>query len=130
LKGRVFEISLAELNGGDEAQAFRKIRLVAEDVQGTDVYTNFHGMDMTRDKLCSLIRKWQTLIEGSVDVRTTDGYVLRLFAIAFTKKQQNQAARSTSYAQTGQVRNIRKKMFEIMTEEASKCDLKELVQKL
>ncbi len=130
LKGRVFEVSLAELNGGDEGQAFRKIRLVAEDVQGTDVYTNFHGMDMTRDKLCSLIRKWQTLIEGSVDVRTTDGYVLRLFAIAFTKKQPNQGARSTCYAQTGQVRSIRKKMFEIMTEEASKCDLKELVQKL
>ena len=130
LKGRVFEISLAELNGGDEAQAFRKIRLVCEDVQGTDVVTNFHGMDMTRDKLCSLIRKWQTLIEGSVDVRTTDGYVLRMFAIAFTKKQPNQGARSTSYAQSGQVRSIRKKMFEIMTEEASKCDLKELVQKL
>ncbi len=130
LKGRVFELSLAELNGGDEAQAFRKIKLVCEDVQGNNVLTNFHGMDMTRDKLCSLIRKWQTLIEGSVDVRTTDGYVLRLFAIAFTKKQPNQAAKSTSYAQAGQVRNIRKKMFEVMTEEASKCDLKELVQKL
>lgn len=129
LKGRVFELSLAELNGGDEAQAFRKIKLVAEDVQGTNVLTNFHGMDMTRDKLCSLIRKWQTLIEGSVDVRTTDGYVLRLFAIAFTKKQPNQAAKSTCYAQSGQVRAIRKKMFDIMTEEASKCDLKELVQK-
>lgn len=130
MKGRVFEISLAELNGGDEAQAFRKIRLVCEDVQGNNVMTNFHGMDMTRDKLCSLIRKWQTLIEANVDVRTTDGYVLRLFAIAFTKKQPNQGAQSTCYAQSGQVRNIRKKMFEVMTEEASKCDLKELVQKL
>jgi len=129
LKGRVFELSLADLNGGDETQGFRKIRLVCEDVQGTDVITNFHGMDMTRDKLCSLIRKWQTLIEAHVDVRTTDGYYLRIFAIAFTKKQLNQAVKSTCYAQAGQVRNIRKKMFEIMTEEASKCDLKELVQK-
>lgn len=126
----MFELSLADLNGGDETQAFRKIRLVCEDVQGTSCVTNFHGMDMTRDKLCSLIRKWQTLIEAYVDVRTTDGYFLRIFAIAFTKKQGNQAAKSTCYAQAGQVRNIRKKMFEIMTEEASKCDLKELVQKL
>lgn len=130
LKGRVFEMSLADLNGGDESQGFRKIRLVCEDVQGNDVLTNFHGMDMTRDKLCSLIRKWQTLIEAHVDVRTTDGYYLRIFAIAFTKKQSNQAVKSTCYAQSGQVRNIRKKMFEILTEEASKCDLKELVQKL
>jgi len=126
----VFEFSLADLNGGDEAQAFRKIKLVAEDVQGYDVVTHFGGLDMTRDKLCSLIRKWQTLIEAHVDVRTTDGYVLRIFAIAFTKKQTNQAVKSTCYAQAGQVRNIRKKMFEILTEEATKCDLKELVQKL
>jgi len=129
LKGKVFEISLADLNGGDEAQAFRKIRLVCEDVQGTNVITNFHGLDMTRDKLCSLIRKWQTLIEAHVDVRTTDGYYLRIFAIAFTKKQQNQGPKSTCYAQSGQVRNIRKKMFEILNDEAGKCDLKELVQK-
>jgi len=130
LKGRVFEMSLADLNGGDESQAFRKIKLICEDVQGTSLITNFQGMDMTRDKLCSLIRKWQTLIEAYVDVRTTDGYYLRMFAIAFTKKQSNQAAKSTCYAQSGQVRSIRKKMFEIMIEEASKCDLKELVQKL
>ena len=131
LKGRVFEFSLADLNSGDETQAYRKIRLVAEDVQGTNVVTNFHGMDITRDKLCSLIRKWQTLIEAFVDVRTTDGYSLRIFAIAFTKKQANQtSAKSTCYAQAGQVRNIRRKIFEIISEEASKCDLKELVQKL
>ena len=130
LKGRVFELSLSDLNGGDEAQSYRKIRLVCEDVQGTDVVTNFHGMDMTRDKLCSLIRKWQSLIEAFVDVRTTDGYYLRIFAIAFTKKQSNQAVKSTCYAQAGQIRNIRKKMFEILTDEATKCDLKELVQKL
>ena len=130
MKGRVFEINLADLNGGDETQGFRKISLVCEDVQGLNVLTNFNGMDMTRDKLCSLIRKWQTMIEAHVDVRTTDGYYLRVFAVAFTKKQSNQAVKSTCYAQAGQVRTIRKKMFEIMTEESSKCDLKELVQKL
>jgi len=129
LKGRIFELSLADLNGGDESQGYRKIRLIAEDVQGTEIFTNFNGMDITRDKLCSLIRKWQTLIEAHVDVRTTDGYYLRVFAIAFTKKQSNQAVKSTCYAQAGQVRNIRKKMFEIIGEEATKCDLKELVQK-
>ena len=128
MMGRVFEVSLADLNN-DEDQAFRKMKLVCEDVQGFNVMTNFHGMDMTRDKLCSLIRKWQTLIEATADVRTTDGYTLRLFCIGFTKKRQNQI-RKTAYAQQSQCRAIRQKMQEIMTEEASKCELKELVQKL
>lgn len=40
LKHRVFEVSLADLQG-DEDNAFRKIRLRAEDVQGKNVLTNF-----------------------------------------------------------------------------------------
>ena len=110
-------------------QGFRKIKLCAEEVQGTSVLTNFHGMDLTRDKLCSLIKKWQTLIEASVDVRTTDGYYLRMFCIGFTKKQEHQV-KQTCYAKASQIRAVRRKMCDIMSEEASKADLKELVLKL
>jgi len=127
LKGRVFEASLADLQN-DEV-AYRKFRLVAEDVQGRIVLTNFHGMDLTTDKLRSMVKKWQTLIEASVDVRTTDGFLLRVFVIGFTRKWPNQV-RKTSYAQTTQVRAIRKKMVEIVTSEVSSVDLKEVVVKL
>lgn len=37
--------------------------------------------------------------------------------------------KKTCYAQSSQIRNIRKKMVEIMIREASACDLKELVGK-
>jgi len=58
LKGRVVELSLADLNSPiSEDNAFRKIKLCIEDVQGYNCLLNFHGMDITRDKLCSLIRK-------------------------------------------------------------------------
>ena len=57
LKGRVFEVSLADLQN-DEV-AFRKFRLISEDIQGKNVLTNFHGMTMTTDKLRSLVKKWQ-----------------------------------------------------------------------
>jgi small subunit ribosomal protein S3Ae len=127
LKGRIIEVSLADLNK-DEEQSFRKIKLRIDEIQGKNCLTNFHGMDFTSDKLRSLVRKWQTLIEAHVDVKTTDGYLIRLFAIGFTKRRPSQV-RKTTYAQSSQIREIRKKMFEIMTREATTCDLKELVQK-
>lgn len=127
LKGRVIEVSLGDLNK-DEEQSFRKIKLKIEDIQGKNCLTNFYGMSFTSDKLRSLVRKWQTLIEAHVDVKTTDGYLIRLFAIGFTKRRPSQV-RKTTYAQSSQIREIRKKMFEIMTREATSCDLKELVQK-
>ncbi|OWK15080.1 hypothetical protein Celaphus_00000552, partial [Cervus elaphus hippelaphus] len=124
---RVFEVSLADLQN-DEV-AFRKFKLITEDVQGKNCLTNFHGMDLTRDKMCSMVKKWQTMIEAHVDVKTTDGYLLRLFCVGFTKKRNNQI-RKTSYAQHQQVRQIRKKMMEIMTREVQTNDLKEVVNKL
>lgn len=128
LKGRVYEVSLGDLNN-DEDQGYRKIRLKCEDVQGKNCLLQFHGMDFTTDRLRSLVRKWQSLIEASVDVKTTDGYYLRMFILAFTKKRQNQVKR-TCYAQSSQIRQMRKKMVEITTREAETCDLKELVTKL
>merc|ERR1712130_98000 len=105
LKGRVFEVSLADLQR-NESDAFRKMRLRVEEVQGKNCLTNFWGMDFT----------------------TADGYVLRMFCIGFTKKRDQQIKR-TCYAQSSQIRQIRKKMVELMTREAAACDLKELVGK-
>ena len=64
LKGHVFEVSLADLQN-DEV-AFRKFKLITEDVQGKNCLTNFHGMDLTRDKMCSMVKKWQTMIEAQL----------------------------------------------------------------
>lgn len=118
-------------------------------------------MSVTTDKLQSLVKKWQTLIEAHIDVKTTDNYMLRLFCIGFTKRRPNQVKR-TCYAQASQIRQvkvleiisscfkeawnclslpsvllywyhlwlqIRRKMTQIMSNQASTCDLKELVSK-
>ncbi|KAI9354522.1 ribosomal protein S3Ae [Zopfochytrium polystomum] len=127
LKGRVLEVSLADLNNNME-DGFRKIKLQIQEVQGKNCLTNFYGMDFTSDKIRSLVKKWQSLIEAHVDVKTTDGYLLRLFTIAFTRRRPNQI-RKTTYATHAQIRQIRKKMFDIMNRQAASCDLKELVQK-
>lgn len=127
LKGRIFKVSLADLNKNEDL-AYRTINLIAEDVQGSNVLTNFAGMDFTSDKVKGLIKKWQSLIEGHVDIKTTDGYVVRLFAIGFTRKRINQM-RITSYAQSSQIKQIRKKMVDIMVREAANQDLKGLFKK-
>merc|ERR1712036_140086 len=124
----IFELSLADLNKDDE-NSFRKVSLRVDEVQGKACLTNFNGMDFTSDKLRSLVRKWQTLIEAHIDVKTTDGYLVRLFTIGFTKRRPNQV-KKTTYAQSAQIREIRQKMFEIAQREATSCDLKQLVQKL
>merc|ERR1712029_855982 len=61
----------------------------------------------------SMVKKWQTCIEANVDVKTTDGYFLRVFCIAFTEKQASQTTK-TCYAQTNQIKNIRRKMVDIV----------------
>lgn len=128
LKGRVVEVSLADLQK-DEDHAFRKIKLRIDEVQGKNCLTNFHGLDFTSDKLRSLVRKWQSLIEANVTVKTTDDYLLRLFAIAFTKRRPNQI-KKTTYAASSQIRAIRRKMTEIITREAGSCTLQQLTNKL
>lgn len=128
LKGRVFEASLADLQK-DEDHSFRKVKLRVDEIQGKNCLTNFYGLDFTHDKLASLVRKWQSLIEANVVVKTTDDYLLRLFAIAFTKRRPNQI-KKTTYARSSQIRAIRKKMIDIMAREASSCTLSQLTTKL
>lgn len=107
----------------------RKIKLVVEDIDGKTLKTSFYGMDLNRDKLCQFIKKRQTLIEAFVDVKTQDGYLLRVFVIGFTRSVPGQI-RKTSYAKSSQIKAIRKKMCDIISKEASSANITELVKKL
>jgi len=124
LKGRIIPVCLADLND-DESDAWRIIKFKIEDVQGKECLTNFYGMDFTSDKLKLYVKKWKTLIEAHVDVKTTDGYMLRIFCIGFTRKVS--PVKKTAYAKTSKVRLIRKKMMDTITKEASSVELKTLV---
>jgi len=134
LKGRVFEIHQSELSpktnaaGANEDVSFRKFKLICEEVYGNQLLTNFHGMSLTRDKLCSIVKKWRTLIEVHCDVRTTDGFTLRFFCIAFTK--ESNPSQKQAYAKSTQVRAIRKKIVSIISKEVTNNELKEVVKKM
>ena len=85
-------------------------------------------MNITRDKLMSIVKKWQSTVEAFVDVKTQDGFFIRIFALAFTQKRKTQM-RATCYASAAQTKQIRGKMMEIMINEASKHTLKQLALK-
>lgn len=129
LRNRVFEISLADLNREAHEQSWRKVKVQCEEVKGFDCYTNFYGLDITRDKLCTLVKKWHTLIEAYVQAKTADGYLLRMFCIAFTRRHKRQV-KATCYAKNSQQKLIRQKMMEIMVNECQKSSLKDLFKKL
>merc|ERR1711976_574941 len=131
MKGRVFECNLGDLNG-QGALTYKKIKLIADDTSESSsrlALTNFYGIDTTKDHLASLIRKWHSIIEASVDAKTSDGFILRLFPIAFTQRNKYQL-KATSYAQRSQIKQIRKKMNDVIMREVSKNTLKDLTVKL
>ncbi|KAI3906018.1 hypothetical protein MKW92_041973 [Papaver armeniacum] len=86
-------------------QSYKKFRLKVEDVQ-RNVLTNFCGIDVTTDQLRSLVRKWETLIEAHIHVKTTNNFTLRMFCIRFTKKRDKQVKR-TCCAQSIQIREVK-----------------------
>ena len=129
MKGRVFEANLGDLNAGYETN--KKIKLIVEDADGANkiAVTNFYGLECTRDYLCSLIKKWHTLIDTFVNCKTNDGFLMRFFIVAFTKKNSYQK-KAICYANRSQVRQMRAIMTKMITKECKASNLKELVGKV
>ncbi|KAF5220545.1 hypothetical protein ECC02_006394 [Trypanosoma cruzi] len=127
LRGRVYESNLADLNKtqGDD-DAYRKVKFVVQEVQGRNLLTQFHSMEMTSDRVYFLLRKWCTTIEAAVEAKTADGYTLRLFVIAFTKKQSNQLSKNC-YAKTRLVKWVRHRITNLIRQRLSKVNINEAV---
>jgi small subunit ribosomal protein S3Ae len=127
VKGRVVEQSLAELSEKNDSAQWRKIRLIVDEIDGHTAKTSFYGMDVTRDKLFQMIRKWHTLIETFVDAKTADGYVFRIFVIGFTKRHAKQIKKK-AYAKSSQIREIRKKITDHLQAELAKLSINDVVR--
>jgi len=128
LIGRVAEFNLADLATKNE-DTYKKIKLVVEDISGRNCLSDFHGLSLTRDKINHLIRKRHSLIDVKTDVRTNDGYVVRLFLVLFTRDAKDQV-KVFSYAQSAQIKKIRKKVTGIIQNIVGSGSLKNLVQHL
>ena len=128
LKNRNFKITLTETKNSEDL-SHKKLLFRYSNFSEKNCYTEFHGFDTTRDKIFSLIRKGQTMIEVNSDIKTKDGFFLRIFLIAFSRKRRNQV-RKTSYVKTSQIRAIRRKMGEILVREGTRSEMKDFILKL
>jgi len=122
--GRICELAYSDIEvtkkdqAAKQSQNWRKVRMEVEKVDGGNLYTSFNGLGCTREKIMSLLKKKLTIIEVMADVKTADGFILRVFTLLLTKAAPNQA-RTNAYAQTSQVRAIRKGITTLLTKKAA-----------
>lgn len=123
LRGRVFEVNQADLDNSTTKDApFRKFKFAVQEIQGRNLLTQFHGLELTTDKVRSLIRKWCTTIEATVDAKTTDGHSLRIFLSCYTTRQTSQLSKNC-YASTRLEKWLRFRMTKIIQKRLSKLDI-------
>jgi small subunit ribosomal protein S3Ae len=115
--GRVAETSLKDLTN-DHSKHMIRMYFKIDGVSGTNATTQFVGHDTTREYLKSLIRRRRSKITTITDVRTKDGYKLRVKAMVLT------AVRARDHHKT----DIRKKMEEIVRDMAKNATFPEFVQ--
>lgn len=90
---------------------------------------DFHGLQITRDKKCSLMKRWVSTIDARADISTSDGFTFRVFAMALTAKRDFQISRA-AYAKTSQIKKLRAKMVEFLHKELDGKNTKEFVSKV
>jgi len=98
LMGRNTEVTVHELTG-DFSKMHIKIRFQVTDVRGLEAHTTFAGHDLTSDYVRRLTRRKRTKTDHVVDVRTKDGFLVRIKPMSITE-QRIQAAQETA------IRNI------------------------
>ncbi|MHA1784390.1 MAG: 30S ribosomal protein S3ae [Candidatus Helarchaeota archaeon] len=100
--GRTFTVTLFELTGNYKFMHL-KLFFRAHDIKAGKIQTKYIGHDIARDYLRSLVRRSTTRIDGILNLKTKDGYGLRIFALMFTqrriKRSQQDAIRSIMFEQ-------------------------------
>merc|ERR1712050_309295 len=121
LMNRVCEVSYADIKENTQFP-WKKIKMQVEEVKSGNCYTSFYGIDMVREKLFYFLRKKMSLIDVFADVKTQDGYILRVFVTTLTARKSGQVKTNT-YAKSSQIRAIRKLFVKILTKKAQTSNI-------
>ncbi|TQD26299.1 30S ribosomal protein S3ae [Methanolobus vulcani] len=117
LIGRVVETTVGEI-ANDFTKHNTKLRLEINDVNGDIANTRFLGHEITTDYLRSIVKRQTSRIDANLDVKTKDGYVIRVKPICFTVKR----------ARTSQIKGIREVMAKIVLERAAELNFEQFIE--
>ncbi len=117
LIGRVSEVSYQDLTG-DFTKSHIKLYFKINSIKGTDAGTEFIGHTMTSDYLRRLTRRRNSKIEDVVDVRTKDGYKIRMKTVSI----------SLGRISSSHQHLIRMKMRDIVKNKAAVSTMSELIK--
>ncbi|MCD6511816.1 MAG: 30S ribosomal protein S3ae [Thaumarchaeota archaeon] len=89
--GRVIETTLYDLIGQDMKYYSIKLyfKITEIDEEKKVARTIFKGHEYAREYLRSLVRRRTSMVDFIKDYRTKDGYVVRIFTVAFTQHRIN-----------------------------------------
>lgn len=117
--GRVIRTDLYQLTG-DPSKHYLLLYFKIISVKDSSASTIFYGHEYGREFLRSLVRRGSTKIDGIFDVKTKDGFHLRLTVTAF----------SVNRIRCGKDRAIRHIMKEVVTKAGESLTLDQLSQEM
>jgi len=88
-RGRVVETTLYDILKQDPQHYSFKLYFQVDRVDGENAQTVLRGHEYSREYLRSLVRRGSSMADFIKDYRTRDGYVVRVYCIAFSQGRMN-----------------------------------------
>jgi small subunit ribosomal protein S3Ae len=117
LVGRSIETTVGELTN-DMTKNNTKVILRINNVVGDIATTDLVGHELTTDYVRSIVKRQTSRIDANIEVKTKDGYIIRVKPTCFTIKR----------ARSSQIKAIREVMIEIVKKRASETDFENFMQ--
>ncbi len=117
LLGRNVETTVGELTN-DMTKNNTKVILRINNVVGDIATTDLMGHELTTDYVRSIVKRQTSRIDANIEVKTKDGYVIRVKPTCFTIKR----------ARSSQIKAIREVMIEIVKRRAAESDFETFMQ--
>ncbi|MFB6283855.1 MAG: 30S ribosomal protein S3ae [Halobacteria archaeon] len=106
LHERTITTTLGDLKD-DLSENNTKVKFKVDEVGSDSVYTRFTGHELMRNYIHSLVRRGTSKIDGDLEVRTSDDYIMRIQPVAFTaKKADDSQEKEIRSIMTGKVREM------------------------